>query len=168
MVQDEWQKLADHVVTRRVALGYRTRRQFAAALGISERTMAELESGRPVGDNTLAAVEVKLGWAPGSARDTLAGRQPRDRRAARETPPPPDARDEMAGAVISAVTSPYEQAVLAEVEAARADGVAEDEIFAHPVEAAIWGQRAKSEAKRAGEVAAFRAVQSAPARSRAG
>lgn len=55
----------------RADAGYRTRPQFAEALGISERTIGNLERGKSVSDNTLVAVERLLGWKAGSVDDIL-------------------------------------------------------------------------------------------------
>jgi transcriptional regulator with XRE-family HTH domain len=68
--------LARQVRSRRIELGYATTRALAGALGISHRTIGNLERGEPVGANTLAAVENVLGWQPGSAEETLAGGEP--------------------------------------------------------------------------------------------
>lgn len=78
MPEEDWQHLADHVIARREALGYKTRKQFAEKLGgrPSLRTLSQLETGHPVDGNTLAAVQAALNWAPGSARQLLAGGDP--------------------------------------------------------------------------------------------
>lgn len=73
---DDWPSLADHIVARRLELGMPNRRDLAAAAGISERTLSELENGRSVRRTTLAAVESALQWAPGTARRILTGTQP--------------------------------------------------------------------------------------------
>jgi hypothetical protein len=49
---------------------------LAAAVGISERTIGNLERGQSVSSTTLAAIENRLGWTPGSADDVLAGGEP--------------------------------------------------------------------------------------------
>lgn len=51
--------------------GHRTRTQFSEALGISDRTIGNLERGQPVGANTLAEVAIKLGWTPDSPDNIL-------------------------------------------------------------------------------------------------
>lgn len=78
MAAEDWQRLADYVIARREALGYKTRRQFADKLGgrPSLRTLSQLETGRSVDGNTLAAVQAQLGWGPGSCRRILAGGEP--------------------------------------------------------------------------------------------
>jgi hypothetical protein len=73
---EDWQRLADYVVARRVELGMRDRRAFAEATGVTERTLGKLENGQRVSPSTLGMVENRLGWAPGSCRRTLAGEEP--------------------------------------------------------------------------------------------
>src|SRR6516164_1715518 len=76
MAGEDWQRLADYVVARRVELGLRDRRAFAEASGVTERTLGKLENGQRVSPSTLGMVENRLGWAPGSCRRTLAGEEP--------------------------------------------------------------------------------------------
>lgn len=64
-----WKKVADLVVAARLKLGYDTRPAFAAASGISERTLGTLERGNPVSPRTLRVVETKLGMTPGYLDD---------------------------------------------------------------------------------------------------
>src|SRR5256885_3907430 len=73
MAGEDWQRLADYVVARRVELGMRDRRAFAEATGVTERTLGKLENGQHVSPSTLGMVENRLGWAPGSCRRVLAG-----------------------------------------------------------------------------------------------
>jgi hypothetical protein len=73
---EDWLRLADYVVARRVELGMRDRRAFAQATGVTERTLGKLENGQRVSPSTLAMVENRLGWAPGSCRRILAGGEP--------------------------------------------------------------------------------------------
>jgi len=75
---ENWRRLADYVVAGRVALGMRDRRSLAAATGVTERTLGKLENGQRVSASTLAAIELVLGWAPGSCRVILAGGEPAD------------------------------------------------------------------------------------------
>jgi transcriptional regulator with XRE-family HTH domain len=76
MAGDDWRRLADYVVARRVELGMRDRRAFAEATGVTDRTLGKLENGQRVSASTLGIVENKLGWAPGSWRRIVAGREP--------------------------------------------------------------------------------------------
>jgi hypothetical protein len=76
MASEDRRRLADYVVARRVELGMRDRRAFAGATGVTERTLGKLENGQPVSPNTLAIVDNRLGWAPGSCRRILAGGEP--------------------------------------------------------------------------------------------
>jgi Helix-turn-helix len=73
---EDWLRLADYVVAHRVELGMRDRRTFAQATGVTERTLGKLENGQRVSPSTLAIVEIRLGWAPGSCRRILAGGEP--------------------------------------------------------------------------------------------
>jgi hypothetical protein len=73
---EDWQRLADYVVARRVELGMRDRRAFAEATGVTERTLGKLENGQHVSPSTLGMVENRLGWAPGSCRRVLGGGEP--------------------------------------------------------------------------------------------
>ena len=73
MAGEDWRRLADYVVARRVELGMRDRRALAEATGVTERTLGKLENGQHVSPSTLGMVENRLGWAPGSCRRILAG-----------------------------------------------------------------------------------------------
>jgi hypothetical protein len=76
MAGDDWRRLADYVVARRVELGMRERRALAAATGVTDRTLGKLENGHRVSPSTLAVIENELGWLPGSCRRILAGGEP--------------------------------------------------------------------------------------------
>jgi transcriptional regulator with XRE-family HTH domain len=76
MPGEDWERLGDYVVARRTALGMRDRRAFAAATGVTDRTLGKLENGRRVSASTLGVVENHLGWAPGSCRRILSGGEP--------------------------------------------------------------------------------------------
>ncbi len=76
MAGEDWRRLADYVVARRVELHMRDRRAFAQATGVTDRTLGKLENGQRVSPSTLGMVENQLGWAPGSCRRILAGGEP--------------------------------------------------------------------------------------------
>jgi hypothetical protein len=76
MAGEDWRRLADYVVARRVELGMRDRRAFAEATGVTERTLGKLENGQRVSPSTLGMVENRLGWGPGSCRRVMAGEEP--------------------------------------------------------------------------------------------
>jgi transcriptional regulator with XRE-family HTH domain len=76
MPGEDWKRLGDYVVARRIALGMRDRRALAATTGVTDRTLGKLENGKRVSASTLGAVENHLGWAPGSCRRILAGGEP--------------------------------------------------------------------------------------------
>jgi hypothetical protein len=71
------ERLGHHVVSRRVALGYRTRVDLASGLQFTVRTLADIEHGvRKASPGTYAMLENKLSWAPGSIDTILAGGEP--------------------------------------------------------------------------------------------
>lgn len=76
MPGEDWKRLGDYVVARRIALGMRDRRALAAVTGVTDRTLGKLENGKRVSASTLGAVENQLGWSPGSCRRMLAGGEP--------------------------------------------------------------------------------------------
>jgi hypothetical protein len=71
------ERLGHHIVSRRVALGYRTRTDLASRLPVTVRTLADIEHGvRKASAGTDAILENKLVWAPGSIDTILAGGEP--------------------------------------------------------------------------------------------
>jgi hypothetical protein len=73
------ERLGHHVVSRRVALGYRNRTDLASSLQFTVRTLADIEHGvRKASPGTYAILENKLGWAPGSIDTILAGGEPKE------------------------------------------------------------------------------------------
>ena len=75
------ERLGHHVVSRRVALGYRNRTDLADSLQFTVRTLADIEHGvRKASPGTYAMLENKLAWAPGSIDTILAGGEPNDTR----------------------------------------------------------------------------------------
>src|SRR5437762_11676639 len=77
MTGEDWRRLADYVVARRVELGMRDTRAVAEATGVTERTLGKLENGQHVSPSTPGMVEKRLGWAPGSWRRRLGGGEPK-------------------------------------------------------------------------------------------
>ena len=80
---DDWmdsrdlERLGHHVVSRRVALGFRTRVDLASSLQFTVRTLSDIEHGvRKASPGTYAMLENKLAWAPGSIETILAGGEP--------------------------------------------------------------------------------------------
>ena len=68
------ERLGHHVVSRRVALGYRNRTDLADSLQFTVRTLADIEHGvRKASPGTYAMLENKLAWAPGSIDTIVAG-----------------------------------------------------------------------------------------------
>ena len=77
MEQRALERLGHHIVSRRVALGYRNRTDLAASLQFTVRTLADIEHGvRKASPGTYAMLENKLSWAPGSIDTILAGGDP--------------------------------------------------------------------------------------------
>ena len=71
------ERLGHHIVSRRVALGYRNRTDLADSLQFTVRTLADIEHGvRKASPGTYAMLENKLAWAPGSIDTILAGGEP--------------------------------------------------------------------------------------------
>src|SRR5262249_27940021 len=61
------ERLGHHIVSRRVALGYRNRTDLANSLQFTVRTLSDIENGvRKASPGTYAMLENKLAWAPGS------------------------------------------------------------------------------------------------------
>ena len=79
MDQRALERLGHHVVSRRVALGYRNRTDLANSLQFTVRTLADIEHGvRKASPGTYAILENKLAWAPGSIDTILAGGEPKE------------------------------------------------------------------------------------------
>ena len=91
------ERLGHHIVSRRVALGYRNRTDLADSLQFTVRTLADIEHGvRKASPGTYAMLENKLSWAPGSIDTILAGGEPKETvvelRRTNPTPRPRDTR----------------------------------------------------------------------------
>jgi hypothetical protein len=73
------EQLGHHIVSRRVALGYRNRTDLANSLQFTVRTLSDIENGvRKASPGTYAMLENKLAWAPGSIDTILAGGEPKE------------------------------------------------------------------------------------------
>ena len=73
------ERLGHHVVSRRVALGYRNRTDLANSLKFTVRTLSDIENGvRKASPGTYAMLENKLAWAPGTIDTILAGWEPQE------------------------------------------------------------------------------------------
>ena len=71
------EQLGHYIVSRRLALGYRTRTDLADSLQFTVRTLSDIENGiRKASPGTYAMLENKLSWAPGSIDTILAGGEP--------------------------------------------------------------------------------------------
>ena len=79
MDRDALDRLGHHIVSRRVALGYRNRTDLADSLPFTVRTLADVEQGvRKASPGTYAILENKLAWVPGSIDTMLAGGEPQE------------------------------------------------------------------------------------------
>lgn len=69
-----WVRLGQRIAADR-SRRWRTRREFAAAVGLSKRTIDKLEKGTATRyqPTTLAAVEAALGWSPGTCQRVVQG-----------------------------------------------------------------------------------------------
>src|SRR6516164_3801537 len=89
---DALERLGHHIVSRRVALGYRNRTDLADSLQFTVRTLSDIENGiRKASPGTYAMLENKLAWAPGSIDTILAGGEPKELvvKLRRDSPEPP-------------------------------------------------------------------------------
>lgn len=78
-ISGEWQRLAELLISRRVALGYPRRADFVRARKLKHaRTVDDLENARRTNyePSTLAHMELVYEWEPGSVRRVLAGENP--------------------------------------------------------------------------------------------
>lgn len=78
-LEGDWQRLAEQLTARRIALGYPKRLPFAKANGLShDRTLSDLENARRTNFDgaTIAQVEQVYRWKTGSLRAVLAGGDP--------------------------------------------------------------------------------------------
>lgn len=77
-VEENWVRLGEKVVAARVAKGWRTREQLAQVAGFSTRLLGDIENGRRTNYDRayLAMLEQALGWAEGSVKQILDGREP--------------------------------------------------------------------------------------------
>lgn len=73
---DHQKRLGRLVSRRRIDLGYTSRKAFAEASGIGERTVADLEQGKSVSFRTMHLAEKALLWGSGSCDDVLMGGEP--------------------------------------------------------------------------------------------
>lgn len=78
MTRMDWGRLGDTVVTRRVRLGMRSQKEFAARSGLSLRLISDLERGNrsSYDPSTFARLEKALDWVPGSVQVVLGGGDP--------------------------------------------------------------------------------------------
>jgi hypothetical protein len=72
-------RLGHHVVSRRVALGFRSRTDLADSVPFTVRTLADVEQGvRKASPGTYAMLENALAWVPGSIDTILTGGDPQE------------------------------------------------------------------------------------------
>lgn len=72
-------RLGSQVRDARVALGFRTAKEFAARVGVSTETIGNIENGRKdaYSPGVQAAVEAALNWVQGSFMSVADGKQAR-------------------------------------------------------------------------------------------
>lgn len=77
----DWKRLGQYVVARRVDLGFKRRSDFADARQVSVRILSDIENGRRTNFDqaTIASLERALGWETGSALRVVEGGEPRTR-----------------------------------------------------------------------------------------
>ena len=79
-VEGDWTRLGRLLQERRgqLGFGFRRRKEFAAQAGLSDRTIARIESGQPTPRTpaTKARIETAYEWAAGSFDTVLAGGDP--------------------------------------------------------------------------------------------
>lgn len=111
----DYERLASHVIARRIELGFRTRRAFADTSSLSLRTISDIETARADSyfSSTLATLEHELDWTPGSAERILAGDEPQPSRTEMDLP-----ADEATRLVLDSDLPPDVQSRLVEVLAA--------------------------------------------------
>ena len=86
-------RLGAYIASRRVALGYKHRKHFAHALGITDRTLDDIESGvRRARIGTYAQIENVLEWKPSSIAAILDGGEPTEIQKQPTQPPPSQSR----------------------------------------------------------------------------
>lgn len=85
-LMDDWVRLGEYVVRRRVERGFRTRGDLADAVQVSARLLGDIEKGRRGNFDpaTIAALESALDWETGSVRRIVEGGEPQ----VRATPAP--------------------------------------------------------------------------------
>lgn len=119
---DDWGRLAELLVHRRVALGYRNRTKFAEAVGApNDRIFSDMERQRRTNFDqaTRAFVEQAYQWAPGSIRAVLTGGQPVEIQPAPAEPADYRDKDERAIEESSMFTRAEKNAMLAVLRAMR-------------------------------------------------
>ncbi|MFD2839361.1 helix-turn-helix domain-containing protein [Populibacterium corticicola] len=75
--EDDWKRLGQEIVRRRIACGYLTAKDLAEAVGVTPRVIGDLENGRRTnyGPATLVNLEKALGWGSQSLYALLGGGQ---------------------------------------------------------------------------------------------
>jgi hypothetical protein len=86
---DDWERLGEYVVARRMERGFKTRSDLASAAQVSSRLLGDIEKGRRgnFDPTTIASLESALGWETGSVRRIVEGGEPKLRLATPVTAP---------------------------------------------------------------------------------
>lgn len=75
--REDLRRLASYVIDARIKAGFSTRKEFAAATGVTARTLGKLENASErVSNDTLARVARELQWTPDSPARVMAGGEP--------------------------------------------------------------------------------------------
>jgi transcriptional regulator with XRE-family HTH domain len=75
--REDLRRLASYVVDARIEAGFPTRKEFAAATGVTARTLGKLETASErVSNDTLARVARELHWTPDSPARVMGGGEP--------------------------------------------------------------------------------------------
>lgn len=78
MSSEGWRALGQHITQARRSSGTPRRADFAETIGVSVSTLYNLEAARRTtySSDTMAAVEIALGWQPGSFQRVVEGGRP--------------------------------------------------------------------------------------------
>jgi len=75
--REDLRRLASYVIDARIKAGFSTRKEFAAATGVTARTLGKLENASErVSSDTLARVARELHWTPDSPALVMSGGEP--------------------------------------------------------------------------------------------
>lgn len=76
MAEPDWERLGAAIRARRMEIGAPRQADLADQAGISDTTWNLAETGKVVGQRSLAKIALVLGWTASSAAEVLAGGEP--------------------------------------------------------------------------------------------